>query len=42
LTDRREIRLEKSVAGGQTGADRAALDVAIDLKLATGGWIPRR
>jgi len=33
--------LEKIVSGGQTGADRAALDVALELGLATGGWIPR-
>lgn len=28
------------VSGGQTGADRAALDVALDLELETGGWVP--
>lgn len=28
------------VSGGQTGADRAALDVAIELGLESGGWIP--
>lgn len=33
--------IEKIVSGGQTGADRAALDVAIELGLETGGWIPR-
>jgi ribosomal protein S18 acetylase RimI-like enzyme len=33
--------LERIVSGGQTGADRAALDVALELGLATGGWIPR-
>jgi ribosomal protein S18 acetylase RimI-like enzyme len=33
--------LEKIVSGGQTGADRAALDVAGELGLATGGWVPR-
>lgn len=32
--------LEKIVSGGQTGADRAALDVAGELGIATGGWIP--
>ena len=31
----------KIVSGGQTGADRAGLDVALELGLATGGWIPR-
>ncbi|MBC6439730.1 MAG: putative molybdenum carrier protein [Rhodospirillales bacterium] len=29
------------VSGGQTGADRAALDVALDLGIACGGWCPR-
>ncbi len=33
--------IEKIVSGGQTGADRAALDVALELGLSTGGWIPR-
>lgn len=28
------------VSGGQTGADRAALDVALELGLASGGWVP--
>lgn len=28
------------VSGGQTGADRAALDTALELKLETGGWVP--
>ncbi|MDR1383714.1 MAG: putative molybdenum carrier protein [Planctomycetaceae bacterium] len=31
----------KIVSGGQTGADRAALDVAIELGLPHGGWCPR-
>jgi predicted Rossmann fold nucleotide-binding protein DprA/Smf involved in DNA uptake len=29
------------VSGGQTGVDRAALDVALQLGLACGGWCPR-
>ena len=29
------------VSGGQTGVDRAALDVALELGLARGGWCPR-
>jgi hypothetical protein len=29
------------VSGGQTGADRAALDWAIDHQIAHGGWCPR-
>lgn len=31
----------KIVSGGQTGADRAALDVALELGLDSGGWVPR-
>lgn len=34
------IPLERIVAGGQTGVDQAALAVAHDLGLATGGWCP--
>jgi hypothetical protein len=33
--------LEKIVSGGQTGADRAALDVALAHGLEVGGWVPR-
>jgi hypothetical protein len=29
------------VSGGQTGVDRAALDVAVELGLPYGGWCPR-
>jgi hypothetical protein len=29
------------VSGGQTGVDRAALDVALELGVACGGWCPR-
>ncbi len=31
----------KIVSGGQTGADRAALDFAIDHGIPHGGWCPR-
>ncbi len=31
----------KIISGGQTGADRAALDAAIHLKIPHGGWLPR-
>ena len=31
----------KIVSGAQTGVDRAALDVALALGLACGGWVPR-
>jgi len=33
--------LEKIVSGGQTGVDRAALDAAMDLNIAFGGWCPK-
>lgn len=33
--------IEKIVSGGQTGVDRAALDVAIRLNIPHGGWCPR-
>jgi hypothetical protein len=33
--------IEKIISGGQTGADRAALDVAIKLSIPHGGWIPK-
>lgn len=32
---------KKVISGGQTGVDRAALDVALELGLACGGWCPR-
>ena len=31
--------IKKIISGGQTGADRAALDVAIKLNIPHGGWI---
>jgi Circularly permutated YpsA SLOG family/Domain of unknown function (DUF6794) len=33
--------LKRIISGGQTGADRAALDVAIELGIPHGGWIPK-
>lgn len=33
--------VKKIVSGGQTGADRAALDVAIRWKIPHGGWVPQ-
>jgi hypothetical protein len=35
------LLLRRIISGGQTGVDRAALDVAIELGLAHGGWCPR-
>lgn len=34
-------RFQQIVSGGQTGVDRAALDVAIHLQIPHGGWCPR-
>jgi hypothetical protein len=36
-----EWLLDELVSGGQTGVDRAALDVALELGVACGGWCPR-
>ena len=33
--------IKKIISGGQTGADRAALDVAIKLGIPHGGWVPK-
>jgi len=33
--------VKRIISGGQTGADRAALDVAIKLGIPHGGWIPK-
>ena len=35
------FQVAKIVSGGQTGVDRAALDVAIELNFPCGGWIPK-
>ncbi len=35
------VRVEKIVSGGQTGVDRAALDVALGMGLDCGGWCPK-
>jgi len=40
MTDSRPIALRRIVSGGQTGVDRAALDVAIACKVPHGGWCP--
>jgi putative molybdenum carrier protein len=34
-------RISKIVSGGQTGVDRAALDVALELSIPCGGWCPK-
>lgn len=33
--------IEKIISGGQTGVDRAALDVALALGISCGGWCPK-
>ena len=33
--------VQKIVSGGQTGVDRAALDIALECGLACGGWCPK-
>lgn len=33
--------IKKIISGGQTGADQAALDVAIEAGIPHGGWIPK-
>ena len=33
--------IKQIISGGQTGADRAALDVAIKFIIPHGGWIPK-
>jgi len=33
--------VERIVSGGQTGVDRAALDVAIEFGIPCGGWCPK-
>jgi hypothetical protein len=35
------LGLEKIISGGQTGVDRAALDVALALGIPCGGWCPK-
>ncbi|MFQ5587063.1 MAG: putative molybdenum carrier protein, partial [Thermodesulfobacteriota bacterium] len=35
------MAIEMIVSGGQTGVDRAALDVALELGIRCGGWCPK-
>ncbi|MFP3911309.1 MAG: putative molybdenum carrier protein [Desulfobacteraceae bacterium] len=35
------MEIKRIISGGQTGADRAALDVAIRLGIPHGGWVPK-
>ena len=36
-----KVGIEKIISGGQTGADRAALDFAIEQGIPHGGWLPK-
>jgi len=35
------VKIEKIISGGQTGVDRAGLDVAMALGIPHGGWCPK-
>jgi hypothetical protein len=35
------MQITRIISGGQTGVDRAALDVAIELGVEHGGWVPK-
>ena len=41
LDDRAVMMISKIISGGQTGVDRAALDVARAMGIPHGGWVPR-
>jgi hypothetical protein len=41
MPPRMPLRLAKLISGGQTGVDRAALDVALELGLSCGGYCPK-
>ncbi len=41
MSDRRPTPVQRIVSGGQTGVDRAGLNVAIALNIDHGGWCPR-
>ena len=36
-----EVKLQKIISGGQTGVDRAALDVGLKLGIPIGGYCPK-
>jgi hypothetical protein len=36
-----DVIVREIISGGQTGVDRAALDVARDLGIPCGGWCPK-
>jgi hypothetical protein len=36
-----QLMIQKIISGGQTGADQAALDVAVELGIPYRGWLPK-
>ncbi len=38
---RASVHIEKIISGGQTGVDRAALDMALESGIPCGGWCPK-
>jgi hypothetical protein len=41
LAQQQERTMKKIMSGGQTGADRGALEAALELKFPYGGWVPK-
>lgn len=41
MSEQPQLPIRKIITGGQTGVDRAALDVAIELGIEHGGWCPK-
>ena len=41
IRNRKQIRIIKVISAGQTGVDRASLDVAIELGIKHGGFCPK-
>jgi hypothetical protein len=35
------VKISKIISGGQTGVDRAALDIALGFNISCGGWCPK-
>lgn len=36
-----ELKIQKIISGGQTGVDRAALDIGLELRIPIGGFCPK-
>lgn len=41
MVQTRKLPLRKIISGGQTGVDRAALDIGLSLNIPIGGWCPK-